>query len=155
MSDVQAGRQVAEELAKSAAAGEAPAARLEYARGHELSGTTSFSLEEDGHYELVSNQTAGREQVQYEGLLDAARRRALFESLERHHTLGVPSSSRPIGDDELPIELTVEFGGSTHTIRIWDGDAAANEDFRGFERDLLALARELSGGSILALPPDA
>jgi hypothetical protein len=152
VSDVRAGRKLGEELAKRLASGdEAPAARLEYARGHELSGTTSFTLAEDGRYELESNQTVGREPVRYEGVLDPEQRRSLFESVERNHVLAVPSSSRNIGDDEIPIDLTIEFGDTVHRLEIWDNDAAANTDFRRFERDLLALVGELSDGRILAL----
>jgi hypothetical protein len=125
---------------------------LSYSRGHALSGVTRFELDGNGRYELDSDETMGRQAVARSGILADEERTALLREMLDHDLLATPSSTRNLGDDEIPVLITLSSGPHSHELRIWDRDAKENPEFHAFESALLALARKLSDGAIVASP---
>lgn len=132
------------------APGDHGALTLRYARDHELSGTTRFTVRATGEYELTSNVTMGRQEVSYSGTLDAADRDALLAAINEHGLLDTPPSTRNIGDDEEPVVIGVSYEDLSHELMSWHEDARENPSFHAFETHLLGLIRELSGGKIVS-----
>ena len=126
-----------------------PDLRLLYERGHDLSGTIRFEVGVRGRFDLASNVTPGRLPGEWHGVLSAAQRRALLEAASRG-LLDTESSTRPIGDDEEPVFVTLRDGNLAHKLTLWHQDATRSPGFHAFERALLALLKDLSGGAILA-----
>jgi hypothetical protein len=126
--------------------------RLEYSRGHALSGVTTFDVDGSGRYDLESNETIGRKAVAYSGTLGEDERLALIQSMLEHDLLATPSSTRNLADDEVPVILTLSSEPVFHELRIWDGDAKRDPEFHAFETALLELVRKLSDGTILTSP---
>ena len=125
-----------------------PELEFDYTNGHDLSGVTHFRVDGAGRYQLSSNVTKGRQALSWKGVLGSSDRDALFATLEKHF-LDVPSSTRNIGDDEVPILVTLRLGDLSHSLKIWHGDAVRNGDFHALETQLVALATRLSGGALL------
>lgn len=123
--------------------------RLLYERGHALSGTIRFELGAQRHYTLASNVTAGRLPGKWQGVLTPAQSRALLGAASQG-LLGTPDSARNIGDDEEPVFVTLRSGSLSHKLTLWHGDATGAPGFLAFERALLGLLKELSGGAIVA-----
>ena len=126
-----------------------PDLTLLYERGHALSGTIRFALGADGHYELRSNVTGGRKPGSWQGTLTAAQHKALLEAASQG-LLATPNSARNIGDDEEPVFVTWRDGALAHKLTLWHADAAHAPGFVVFERAVLGLLKQLSGGAILA-----
>ncbi len=129
--------------------GQYPDLTLDYSQGHDLAGVTHFRADASGRYELRSNVTRGREERSWSGTLAAADRDSLFGILESRGFLAIPSSTRSIGDDEVPILVTLKYRDSSHTLRIWHDDAVRNADFHAIDAQVLAVARRLSGDALL------
>lgn len=85
-------------------------------------------------------------------MLDAATRAAVAVALDETGVLGVPSSTRPLGDDEQPILLELRVGSAEHALRIWADVARASAPFRDFEGRLQTILDELSGGRLQGAP---
>ena len=126
-----------------------PDLTLVYERGHAHSGTVRFALGADGHYELDSNVTSGRQPGTWQGTLTAAQHKALLEAASQG-LLATPDSARNIGDDEEPVFVTWRDGALRHKLTLWHADAAHAPGFVVFERGLFGLLKQLSGGAILA-----
>ena len=120
-----------------------------YSRGHALSGITRFELDGTGRYELESNETMGRQAIELSGTLDESDRAALIRAMLDHDLLATSSSTRNIGDDEVPVILTLSAGRLTNELRIWHGDAKRDPEFHAFETTLLDLVRKLSDGKVV------
>lgn len=144
-------REKLKEIVAKAAADPAtqPDLTLLYERGHALSGTVRLELGPQGHYTLASNVTAGRQPGTWHGVLTPAQGRALFGAASQG-LLDTPDSARNIGDDEEPVFVTLRDGALAHKLTLWHGDAAGAPGFIAFERALVGLLKELSGGAILA-----
>ena len=74
--------------------------------------------------------------------------RALLTALLETNLLEEPSSTRNIGDDELPVELDLSYDDLRYQIVIWAGDALHISDFHRFERILWTLLRQLSNNQV-------
>ena len=120
---------------------------LSYHRGHELSGIIDFSLRSDGAYTLRSSERGGLNPRTVAGRLDRERVVAIWSAADKTRLLDVPSSTRAIGDDEVPITVELEHGALSHRLEIWTRDAREHPDFRRFEASLRALLQGLSPGS--------
>jgi hypothetical protein len=129
-----------------------PGFTLSYTRGHALSGTTQFTMTAGGTYSLESNVTQGRKPFRASGELSAAQRDDLLALVDANDVIGTPPSTRNIGDDEEPVVIEVGDGGQTYRLMIWHGDAIRHAGFHAFERGLLALVHQLSGGAVLSSP---
>jgi hypothetical protein len=127
-----------------------PDLELLYERGHDLSGTIRCEVR-GGHYALTANATTGRTPGAWSGDLSPGQRRTLWTAMADTHAIATPSSTRNIGDDEEPVFVTVRQGGMSHKVTLWHDDAVAHAGFHGFERRLLQLLKELSGGAIIAV----
>jgi hypothetical protein len=120
-----------------------------YSRGHVLSGITRVRVDDDGAYRIVSDDTPAMKAVELDGTLPAADRDALFDAIAVNAAVDTPSSSRPIGDDEVPVIVTFRRENGERELRIWDADARRDPGFHSFEKTLLALVKRLSRGAIL------
>jgi hypothetical protein len=120
-----------------------------YSRGHVLSGITRVRVDDDGAYHIVSDDTPAMKAVNLDGRLSAADRDALFRAIATNAVDATPSSSRPIGDDEVPVIVTFRREDGERELRIWDADARRHPGFHSFEKILLTLVKRLSRGAIL------
>jgi hypothetical protein len=139
-----------EEIVASAARNPAsyPDLTLLYQRGHDLSGVTRFELRADGAFTLNSNNPRRHSQVSFAGDLEANQREAILAGIEETRLFGVPSSTRAIGDDEIPIVVELSNGDLRHRWLIWAGDALKNADFQRFEKLVWNTLRQISHGEI-------
>ena len=129
-----------------------PSFALKYLRGHELSGTTQFTMTATGAYSVESNVTRDRQPFSRQGELDPRQRDSLLQLLDENDVIAIPPSTRNIADDEEPVGLDFTEGDQAYRLMIWHGDAVKYDRFRAFERGLLALLRELSNGAVLTSP---
>ena len=125
-----------------------PALSLSYSRGHGLSGITRLELGGDGYFTITSDDTAERRSATYTGTLDEAQRASILRSIVDTGVLGVQSSTRNLGDDEIPALLTIRAGDAVLDLRVWDGDAKHDRAFHAFESALLTLIRALSNDEV-------
>ena len=125
---------------------------LTYSRGHALSGITRFELDGTGRYELESNETMGRKAVEYPGALAESDRVALIRAMREHDLPATPSSTRNLGDDEIPVIVTLSSGPLSRELRVWHGDARQDPQFHAFETALLDAVRKLSDGVVVTSP---
>jgi hypothetical protein len=141
------------EIVAKAIANPAAYADLEisYVRGHDLSGTTHFTVNAAGDFKLDSSVTRDEQARSWSGKLPAEDRNAFLHAVESTRLLDVPSSTRNIGDDEEPIIVTVRDGQLLHEVRVWHDDAVT-AGLAPFEAHVLALAKRLSAGEILTIP---
>jgi hypothetical protein len=145
--------ELAEVIAKAARDPDAYAELgLRYERGHEMSQRTRFELGPGGAYTLRSVNPRTQRVITFEGRLEPAQRSLLLTAVDSTRLLDVPQSSRPIGDDELPVIVELGYDGSHFRLPIWAGDAAANTQFRSFEQELWTLFEQLSDGQIRRPP---
>jgi hypothetical protein len=139
-------------LAKAIANPDAyPDLEVSYLRGHDLSGTTHFTVRATGDYKLESSVTRDEQPRSWSGKLPADDRNALLRAVEATRLLDVPSSTRNIGDDEEPIIVTVREGNLVHEVRVWHDDAVA-AGLAPFEAHVLTLAKRLSANEVLTIP---
>ena len=140
-------------IAKAAADPTAyPDLTLLYQRGHEMSGITRFEMRSGGAYELSSNNPRRQTSSHFEGVLNIDQRRALLSAVVEAHLLDIPSSTRNIADDELPLDVELSFDNLRHQITLWAWDARENAGFRSFEAALWTLLSQLSHGEIGPAP---
>ena len=125
---------------------------LKYSRGHALSGTTQFTMTASGTYTVESNVTQGRKPFRISGQLTPAQRDDLLKLLDNNDIIDTPPSTRNIADDEEPVVVEVGESEQTYRLMIWHGDAVNNARFHAFERGVLALVQQLSGGVVLTSP---
>jgi hypothetical protein len=139
-------------LAKAIANPEAyPDLEVSYLRGHDLAGTTHFTVDAAGDFKLESSVTRDEQLHSWSGKLPADDRNAFLRAIESTRLLDVPSSARNIGDDEEPIIVTVREGKLVHEVRVWHDDAVA-AGLAPFEAHVLALAKRVSAGEVLTIP---
>jgi hypothetical protein len=145
--------ELAEVVAKAARDASAyPDLTFRYTRGHELSGITRFELQPGGPFVLRSTEARTQRTVTFEGELQASQRAELLRAADASRLLEVQSSSRRIGDDEVPVLVELRYGDAAVELKIWAGDAASNESFHAFEHSLWALLEDLSQG-VIQEPP--
>lgn len=120
-----------------------------YQRGHELSGITHFELHPEGTFTLTANHPKRQTSHSFQGELSDRQRHQLIATILETQLLDVPSSSRNIGDDELPVQVTISYDDLAHQILIWAEDGQQNADFHHFEIALWHLFKELSEGAII------
>lgn len=125
---------------------------LAYSRGHALSGTTQFTMTAAGAYTVESNVTQGRKPFRAGGQLSPAQRDDLLKLLDDNDVIDTPPSTRNIADDEEPVAIEVSEAAQAYRLMIWHGDAVKHARFHAFERGLLALVQQLSGGAVLTSP---
>lgn len=142
---------LAEAIAK-AAGRDGPGPHVHFQRGHEMSGITDLDVGPDGGFVLTRSSRKGGPPQEYRGQLDAGQRQALYAALAKAAILAVPSSTRPIGDDEQPIVLALNGAGQTFTLRIWAGDARDSAAFGVVAAALYPMIAQLSGGGITLRP---
>ncbi len=142
---------LAEFIAK-AAGGDGPGPHVHFQRGHEMSGITDFDVSPDGAFALTRSSRKGGPPQEFRGQLDASQRQALYAALAKAAILSVPSSTRPIGDDEQPIVVSLDGAGQTFTLRIWAADARDSAAFGVLAAALYPLLERLSAGGITLRP---
>jgi hypothetical protein len=125
-----------------------PDLSLVYQRGHEMSGITRFELYPGGAYRLSTDNPRRQTSALYQGTLEPGQRAALLTAVVDARLLEVPSSTRNIADDELPVLVELGYDNLTHRLLIWAGDAAENPGFSRFETALKALFSQLSHGEL-------
>jgi hypothetical protein len=81
------------------------------------------------------------------GVLTPAQRERLAAAVSEADLLHHPDSSRPIGDDEVPILVTITVGRDRRDVRVWAGDAAADPPFAAFDATVRELVDELLQGA--------
>ena len=140
------------ESIEKAAAGQPHGLHFHYQRGHEMSGIVSFRVGKDGPYELSRTARKNTGPLAFTGKLDAAQLQALYGALARASILEVPSSTRPIGDDEQPIVLRIGDGHQLFELTLWAMDARENARFTDFTSTLYPLIEKLSQGQIQLRP---
>lgn len=140
------------QIVARAATGEGSGPRLRFQRGHELSGITTFTVGEDGAYTLERTSRRGGPPASFAGTLDGAQRQALFGAVERGAVLALTSSSRPLGDDEQPINLELDGGGERFALTLWAEDARDDPRFGQLTTVLYPLLDQLSAGTIRLKP---
>ncbi len=123
---------------------------LDYARGHDLSGVTRFTVHADGSYTLSSSVTRDEQKHEWSGKLDDPDRKALLRAVDETGLLVVPSSTRNLADDEEPIIVTLRDERLVHELRVWHDDAGPSGFYR-FEAHVIPLVKKLSGGEILTI----
>lgn len=125
---------------------------LLYQRGHELSGMTRFEMGEGGAFKLAADRPRRQFKMSREGNLTAAQRMSILSAMDEAKLLDVPSSTRNIGDDEVPVIFEVSYDDLRHRILIWAKDAVNIADLQRFEAALWSVLRELSDGEVGARP---
>lgn len=148
--DVGAGMEALRHAVAEAASDPAahPTLTLSYRRGHDLSGVTAFEMRADRRFSLDWSEPRTGGQLALQGELAPAQRDAVLSAVEREGLLDVPSSTRNIGDDELPILVELRGAGAEHRLQIWAGDARANPAFDRFEAAVRGVLREISDGRV-------
>lgn len=126
---------------------------LVYQRGHDLSGITRFEARAGGAFRLSITNPRRNKAVAFEGTLEEGQRRDLLSAIDETGLLAVPSSTRPIADDELPLVIELDYDQSRHRLLIWADDARANADLGRFERALWPILRQLAGDELGPVPP--
>jgi hypothetical protein len=129
-----------------------PDLTLLYQRGHDLSGITRFEMQAGGAFALSAGDPRHARQASFEGQLEASQRAAVLSAVEEAKLLRVPSSTRPIGDDELPIIVEMRYDDLHHRLLIWAGDARHDADFQRFEQALWVVLKDLGGDEIGRAP---
>jgi hypothetical protein len=124
---------------------------ISYLRGHDLAGTTHFTVNAAGDFKLESSVTRDEQPRSWSGRLPADDRNGLLHAVESTRLLDVASSTRNIGDDEEPIIVTVRDRNLVHEVRVWHDDAVA-AGLAPFEAHVLTLAKRISAGEILTIP---
>jgi hypothetical protein len=125
-----------------------PDLTLVYQRGHEMSGITRFEMRAGGAYTLSTNNPRRQTSAHFEGELEAGQRSNMLNTMADTHLTDVPSSTRNIADDELPVAVELGYDNLRHQIVIWAEDALENPGFHRFETALWALLRQLSNGEV-------
>jgi hypothetical protein len=125
----------------------AAALQLSYTRGHDLAGTTRATISSNGRYSIESDATRERTLTRVDGALSAPDRAAFWRTAG--DAIDTPSSSRPLGDDEIPVLVAVTGDGVSRQLRVWDRDIAARPAFRAFEETMRRLVADASHGAIL------
>ena len=127
---------------------------LVYERGHEMSGITRFVMQGGGDYTLASNNPRRQSSFSTASRLDEDQRQSLLSAILETSLLDVLTSTRNIGDDEIPTEVDLDYDDLHFQIVIWAGDALENPDFHRFERVLWTLMRRLSNDQVGFGPRD-
>ncbi|MBZ2196367.1 hypothetical protein [Occultella gossypii] len=115
---------------------------MHYQRGHEMSGYLTLTVEEDGSAQASSSGRGDLNRRTGSGMLTDAQRERLHDVAEAAGLRDLTGSSRTIGDDEVPIVVTVD----SREVRVWSQDAASIPGFEEFERTVRDLADHLIGG---------
>ncbi len=121
---------------------------FEYKRGHDLSGMTSFEFDKELAFQLESNNPRKQTFHSYSGQLTIEQHRALLTIMQNSSFFDISSSTRNIGDDEIPITIEVSIGDVSHQLEIWQRDAKNNKNYVQFDSALSLLLMELSDGNI-------
>ena len=132
--------------------GSYPDLTLVYQRGHDLSGITRFEMREDCAFTLTTNNPRRQSSAFFEGELEVGQRHAILTAIEETRILDIPSSTRNIGDDELPVVVELGYEDLRYRLLIWAKDALGNAEFHRFERTLWPLLGQLSDGKVGAGP---
>jgi hypothetical protein len=69
-----------------------------------------------------------------------------------HRVLDAVSTPPPLGEDVVPVVITVTCGLLSKTVLLSDDDARESAAVRAFEEPALALARRLSRGAVTHWP---
>jgi hypothetical protein len=125
---------------------------LVYQRGHDLSGITRFEMHADGVFTLSTNNPRQQTAGSFNGQLEPDQRAAILTVIDEAGLLDVPSSSRPIGDDELPIIVELSYDHMRHQLMIWANDVSHSAGFQRFEQTLWPILKGIAGDKIGAGP---
>jgi hypothetical protein len=135
------------ELLERLAAG-APDVSVTYHIGDAFNGETRLEVRGDGAFTLFSTVTAGRQPLEWDGVLPAHRVGALARVLI---DAGVWDAQpfRKQGDDDPLATITVAGNAESRSVGVPASQTHAVEQFATSQAVLLELARELSGGAVL------
>ena len=117
-----------------------------------MSGVTDFDVSPDGAFVLTRSSRNGGPPQAFRGQLDTGQRQALYAALAKSAILSVPSSTRPIGDDEQPIVVALDGAGQARTLRILAGDARDSAAGGVFTAAVYPVLEQLSAGAITLRP---
>jgi hypothetical protein len=119
---------------------------LAYRRGHDLEGYVTLDVQPDGAASASRSGVGDLDRRTASGRLSPAQRDRLAAAVRGADLLHHPGSGRPIGDDEVPILVTVTVGPDRRDLRVWEGDAAADPAFAAFDAVVRELVDELLAG---------
>lgn len=119
---------------------------LNYRRGHDLAGYVTLAVRTDGTAEASRSGVGDLDRKTASGTLSPAQRDRLAAAVNESDLIHFPDSSRPIGDDEEPILVTVSLGDNHRDLQVWAGDATADPRFTAFDATVHELVDELLGG---------
>jgi hypothetical protein len=135
------------ELLERLAAG-APDVSVTYHIGDAFNGETRLEVRGDGGFELSSTVTAGRQPLDWDGVLPAPRVGALARALIDARVWEA-QPFRKAGDDDPLATITVAGTAEPHSVGVPASQTHAVEQFATSQAAMLELARELSGGAVL------
>lgn len=116
---------------------------LAYRRGHDMAGYVTLDVQPDGTAAASRSGRGDLDRRTASGVLSPAQRDRLAAVVSDADLLHHPDSNRPIGDDEVPILVTVTLGSDRRDLRVWAGDAAADPRFATFDAAVHELVDEL------------
>ncbi|TDE96074.1 hypothetical protein EXU48_07510 [Occultella glacieicola] len=116
---------------------------LRYQRGHEMSGYLRLAVDADGTAEATSSGRGDLDRRSGSGTLTSEQGRRLGDAVDRAGLRELTGSTRNIGDDEVPIVVSVD----SREVLLWAEDAAAVPGFGEFESTVRDLVDVLLAGS--------
>ena len=119
-----------------------------YQRGHDLSGITRLTVSDGTAFTLNANNPRKQRSLVFSGNLGARQSKALLTAIVANNLLEVPSSTRNIGDDEIPFVIELSFNEHKHRLSIWEDDAKLNRSFQQFANALGSLLLELFASQV-------
>ena len=119
-----------------------------YQRGHDLSGIARLAVSDGTAFTLNANNPRKQRTLIFSGNLGARQSKALLTAIVANNLLEVPSSTRNIGDDEVPFVVELSFNEHKHRLAIWEDDAKLNRSFQQFADALGSLLLELFASQV-------
>jgi hypothetical protein len=137
-----------EELRKAADGSASPTLRIMYQRGHDLAGLVTFELRGDGSFTLT--ESGGRKAVSstQQGRLLPGQVADLAATVDRSGLLESGGSTRPLGDDEIPILVSVSADSLAYEAGVWLGDLGDHPAMAALDAAMRSLIDDLHTGNI-------
>lgn len=118
---------------------------LTYRRGHDLAGLVTFEAHGDGTFRLSHSGGRQDQHRSLEGRLLPGQFAELAAAVETSGVLDTEGSTRPLGDDEIPILVLVKAGDLAHRVLVWQGDVVNHPGFARLDAIIREVIRQLEG----------
>ncbi len=125
-----------------------PDLKVAYRRGHEMSGVTACELRDGRSYRLKADNQRRQTAYAFSGALSLKQRQGLLEALVAASFFDIPSSTRVLDDDEIPVTIEVAHDDLNYQLDMWAADGRENAAYVQLEQAFRALFAELSDGQI-------